>query len=62
MDKGQLLIRPYAREFLAEMSKFFEIVIFTAATQDYADWAIDILDTEGHISHRLYRKHTVPYQ
>ena len=25
--------------------------------QDYADWVIDILDTEKTISYRLYRQH-----
>ena len=39
-DEGELLIRPGAERFLELMSKYFEIVIFTAAVQDYADWAI----------------------
>lgn len=32
-----LLIRPGCSEFLKELSKYYELVIFTAATQDYAD-------------------------
>ena len=40
------------------MSKFYEIVIFTAGTKDYADPIIDDLDPNGVISHRLYRHHT----
>ena len=40
------------------MSQHFELVIFTAAQQDYADWIIDRLDPKGVISHRLYRQHT----
>lgn len=35
------LVRPYCKEFLAEMSKYYEIVIFTAGVQEYADWVID---------------------
>mmetsp|Transcript_24343 Transcript_24343/g.23959 ORF Transcript_24343/g.23959 Transcript_24343/m.23959 type:complete len:99 (+) Transcript_24343:207-503(+) len=35
--EGELKIRPGAPEFLAEMSKHFEVVIFTAAMKDYAD-------------------------
>jgi len=35
------LIRPGVNEFLSTMSKHYEIVIFTAAMQDYADWVID---------------------
>mmetsp|Transcript_29051 Transcript_29051/g.28744 ORF Transcript_29051/g.28744 Transcript_29051/m.28744 type:complete len:228 (-) Transcript_29051:358-1041(-) len=34
---GQLLIRPYCREFLKEMAQWYEIVVFTAGVQEYAD-------------------------
>lgn len=54
----KLLVRPGAQMFLAEMSKVYEVVIFTAAMQDYADWVLDQLDTGKWISHRLYRQHT----
>ena len=37
-DYGQFYVRPYAQTFLDEMEKHFEIVIFTAAVQEYADW------------------------
>jgi len=40
------------------MAKFYEIVIFTAATQSYADWVLNEIDPEHYISHRLYRQHT----
>ena len=40
------------------MSKIYEVVIFTAAMQDYADWVLDQLDTGNWIKHRLYRQHT----
>jgi CTD small phosphatase-like protein 2 len=39
------------------MSQIYEVVIFTAAMQDYADWVLDQLDPEKFISHRLYRQH-----
>lgn len=42
------------------MSKYYEIVIFTAAMQDYADWVIDQIDPEGYIKYRLYRQHALP--
>jgi CTD small phosphatase-like protein 2 len=60
-DEGKCLIRPHAEQFLKEMSKFYEIVIFTAAMQDYADWVIDQLDPEGYIKYRLYRQHALPW-
>ena len=53
-------VRPYATYFLSEMGKFFEIVIFTAAAEDYADLVLDELDKKKAISYRLYRRHTKP--
>lgn len=35
------VIRPFCIEFLQEMSQLYEIVIFTAGVQDYADWVLD---------------------
>ena len=40
------------------MSKYYEIVIFTAGMPDYADWVINGIDKTKNISHRLYRQHT----
>jgi CTD small phosphatase-like protein 2 len=57
-QNSQLLIRPGAQKFIMEMAVIYEVVIFTAAMQDYADWALDQLDTTKCISHRLYRQHT----
>jgi len=42
-----------------EMKEYYEIVVFTAATQDYADWILDVIDTKKCISHRLYRDHAL---
>ena len=42
------------------MNALYEIVIFTAAMQDYADWVLDQLDSNGYISYRLYRQHALP--
>lgn len=45
-------------EFLEILGKKFELIIFTASRQDYADIIIDKIDPEGkHIAHRLYRQH-----
>ena len=52
-------MRPYCFKFLEEMKKIFEIVIFTAATKDYADSILDVIDPNNkYIDHRLYRSHT----
>ena len=54
---GYFMIRPSARNFLNRMAKHYEVVIFTAAMQDYADWVLDNLDTEHSIKFRLFRQH-----
>lgn len=59
MNSGKFLIRPYAEIFLNDMKEFYEIVVFTAATKDYADWILNILDSKKCISYRLYREHTI---
>lgn len=53
--EGQLNIRPGADEFLKALAEHYEIVIFTAAMQDYADWAISHFANSDCISYRLYR-------
>ena len=40
-EEGFYMIRPGCNKFLKELSNHFEIVIFTAAMPDYADWILD---------------------
>ena len=51
-------VRPYLDDFINELSKFYEIVIFTASYQHYADLVINGIDLEKKIKYRLYRQHT----
>lgn len=37
---GYLNIRPNCTEFLEQMSRYYELIIFTAGLPEYADWAI----------------------
>lgn len=39
-----VLVRPGVSEFLTEMAKHYEIVIYTASLSKYADPLMDILD------------------
>ena len=52
-------IRPGTEEFIKDLSKYYEIIIFTAALQIYADLVIDGIDPEKCIKYRLYRQHTI---
>lgn len=50
-------LRPYAKKILKELSKFFEIIIFTASEKFYADPIIDLLDPQNNIiKKRFYRQ------
>ena len=57
-NRAYVQVRPYADYFLSEMGKYFEIVIFTAASEDYADIVLNELDKNNVINYKLYRKHT----
>ena len=57
-NRAYVQVRPYADYFLTEMSKYFELVIFTAAAEDYADIVLNELDKNKVINYKLYRKHT----
>ena len=57
-NRAYVQVRPYADYFLNEMGKYFEIVIFTAAAEDYADIVLNELDKNNSIDYKLYRKHT----
>ena len=53
-------IRPYCLETLEELSKLFEVVVFTASHSCYANVVLDYLDpSHKFISHRLYRENCV---
>jgi Dullard-like phosphatase family protein len=60
--KQHIQVRPFSKEFLKEVGEFFEIIIFTAASQHYADQILNHIDPEGLIQHRLYRQHLTDFQ
>ncbi len=51
-------IRPFAKEVLVELAKQFELMVFTASHEAYANAVIDYLDPKKQlIQHRLFRRH-----
>lgn len=50
-------VRPGTHEFLEEMYKYYELVIFTASLSKYANPLMDILDPKGLCTARLFREH-----
>ncbi|EAR94530.3 NLI interacting factor-like phosphatase (macronuclear) [Tetrahymena thermophila SB210] len=56
---GQFVVRPFANQFLQVLSEYYEIVVFTAAMPDYANWVLDNLDPNKYVTYRLFRQHAV---
>ena len=54
-------VRMGAENFITVLSKYCEIVIFTASTQYYADIVVNGLDCKDLIDYKLYREHTNDY-
>ena len=54
--------RPGVDRFLIEMAKHYEIVIYTASLNKYADPLLDLLDPSKVIRHRLFRESCVFYE
>lgn len=59
LEQGPLdvfvLKRPGVDAFLKAMAAHYEIVVFTASVQEYADPLLDVLDPQGLVAHRLFR-------
>ena len=58
-----VFFRPYLKDFLNEVSKYFDLAIFTAAMKGYADTIIDYIDPKNeYFQFRLYRDACIPIQ
>ena len=57
-NSAYVQVRPYADYFLKELSKHFEIVLFTAAEEDYTGIVLNELNRNNYITHILCRKYT----
>ena len=57
---GTLRARPYLFGFLEEMGHYFELVVWTSATEAYANSLIDALEYEKkYFDYILYREHAI---
>jgi Dullard-like phosphatase family protein len=54
-----IMKRPGVDDFLREMAKYYEIIVYTASVQIYADPILNQLDTNHVICSRLYRESCV---
>ena len=59
-DKRIYITRPGLNKFLTEISKIYEIILFTSAKQEYADSIINQIDKNKiYFEKRLYRQHNL---
>ena len=58
---GKLHLRPGLEEFLEEIKKYYEIIVFTSGTKDYAEAILNIIEHKNNSKYfdgLLYREHT----
>lgn len=59
---GKIHLRPGLENFLEVIKEFYEIIVFTSATKEYADIILDTIELKGnnkYFSGRLYREHNI---
>jgi len=60
IGRGVLRPRPHLNKFLKELNKVYELIIFTAGTQDYADPILNVIEKKHKFfEKRLYRQHCI---
>jgi Dullard-like phosphatase family protein len=58
--KGLLRFRPYLFQFLEKMINYYELIIFTSATNDYAEPIIEVIERDNkYFDYILCRQHTI---
>jgi Dullard-like phosphatase family protein len=61
-NTGILRLRPGLIEFLEEMKKKYELIVFTSATNEYADPLLTAIEKDKkYFDYKLYRQHTIIY-
>jgi CTD small phosphatase-like protein 2 len=52
-----VILRPYAQEFIDQISEFYEIAFFTASNYEYASVIMEKLDKNHKVAQRLFKNH-----
>ena len=59
---GEMHLRPGLENFLEIIKEYYEIIVFTSGTREYADMVLDVIEHKKQkkfFDGRLYREHTV---
>ena len=58
--EGYVRLRPFLFGFLEEVSQYYELIIFTSATEAYANSVIEAIEHDKkYFDHIFYRQHTI---
>ena len=53
-----ITLRPGLRNFLNDMSRYYELIIFTTSLQEYADGVLSVIEKDRkYFAYKLYRQH-----
>ena len=59
-EEGILKLRPGVLQFLAQVSQYYELVLFSEASQEYSDLILEAFEeNKKYFDYKLYRQHTV---
>ena len=59
---GQMHLRPGLENFLDVIKEYYELIVFTSGTREYADMVLDVIEhkrNKKYFTGRLYREHTI---
>eukprot|EP00924_Labyrinthula_sp_SR-Ha-C_P005353 snap_masked-scaffold_1-processed-gene-29.11-mRNA-1 protein AED:0.37 eAED:0.37 QI:0/-1/0/1/-1/1/1/0/373 len=56
-----VMVRPGVADFLAELSQYYELVLFTASVEEYAIGITKMLEQGSRLDYQLYRRHCTFY-
>ena len=58
-DEGVLKLRPGVITFLERMREFYEIILFTEASEAYTELLMEAFNKNKYFDYKLYRQHTI---
>ena len=59
-DKGVLKIRTGLTNFLEDVEKYYELIIFSESSQDYSDLLIDTIENGNiYFEQKLFKQHFI---
>ena len=58
-DEGVLKLRPGVFTFLEKVKEFYEIILFTEASEAYTELIMEAFNKKKYFDYKLYRQHTI---